>query len=451
MKKSLLLTCGMLCASVTLWGAAPEGNMYIIGLNGETEPSDSNCLVLGERSEEDIDEGLWRWILPEIELTTTEGAVTFTDGASLTLGFDENNEFGFTNDITTSQGMIYLAQNGPAINYHLPTGAYQVSLALFEDLEGEMGGDTWMLQIKSLGESEEESIYLHGFNDYLDPTAACRFSKEEITEDGETFTIYTLPRYYVSQCETGFTVYDAGQDVAYGQDENFAAMGDVTDENPMAFLGVGGDPMQCKLAEGYYDINLSMLGSMAMVSFLKCEDQTPQDELAYYLVGVNGVNTIDDTYKFIRTENSGEYTDEETGETVTYSTVTYVLSNVEVKEPATLTVVAQDMMYVFGYNSDMAAFLPNDFSSDMPFASMVAGGDPLECSLTAGIYDFNFTLSGVNTGMMSAFESEEGAVDGISEATGTAIFYNLQGVRVNNPENGIFIKIQDGRTSKVIR
>ncbi len=451
MKKSLLLSCGMLCAATTLWATAPEGNMYIIGLNGETVPSESNCLVLGERSEDDIDEGLWRWILPEYELSTTEGSITFTDGGSFTLGFDENNMFGFTNNLTISQSMIYLAQDGPAVNYNLPAGSYEIALALFEDLDGDMGGDSWMLQFKALGNVEtEENLYLLGFNEYYDPSAACRFSKKEITEDGETYTMYVLPRYYVSECENGFTVYDSGLDETYGQDPAFAAMGDVTDENTFAFLGAGGEPMKCQLTEGYYDINFSMTGAMAMVSFLRCEDQTAQDELEYYLVGLNGINSIDETYKFIRKEATEEYEDEETGEMISYTTLTYTLSNVEVKEASELTVVAKDEMYVFGYNPDMAAFLPNDLNDTMPFASMVAGGEPLKCTLTAGKYDFSFSFSGVNTAMMSALISEEGAVDGISVASDAPIFYNIQGIRVANPQHGIYIKTQGGMTTKVI-
>lgn len=452
MKKNLLLVSGILSSAISLQAAVPEGNLYILGINGDSTPSDANCLVLGERDEDDIDEGIWRWSLPEINLTATEGKVTISDGEAFSLGFDEDNQFGFTNDLTTSQSMIYMAQNGPAVNYHLSEGSYQVMVALFEDLEGDMGGDTWILQLKSLGgEEQSESLYLLGFNGYAEPSAACCFQKFEITEDGETFSYYSLPRYYVSECEDGFTVYNAGQDAVYGQDEAFAAMGDVTDENPMAFLGADGAPVKCLLTEGYYDVNLNMTGAMTMISFLRCEDQTAQDELEYYLVGVNGTETIDEAYKFIRKEETEEYEDEETGETESYTTVTYVLANVDVKDTSLLTVVAQDEMYVFGYNNDMAAFLPNDFSNTMPFTSMVPGGAPVNCSLESGKYDFNFSISGVNTGMLSALPAEEGAVDSISDSTGVPLFYNLQGLRVVNPENGIFVKIQNGKASKVIR
>lgn len=452
MKKTLQATCGMLFAVATLQAAAPEGNMYIIGLNGDDTPSDMNCLMLGERDEDDIEEGIWRWQLPEIELTAPEGSFTITDGDVLKLGFDSDNIFGITNNLTPSQGMIYLTPDGPAVNYNLPEGVYQVYVALFEDLEGDMGGDTWMVQIKSLsGGEESESIYLLGFNDFMAPSAACRFGYSEFTEDGETYSIYSLPRYYISECDEGFTVYDERMDAVYGQDEAFAALGDVTDENPMAFLAAGGEPVKCTLIKGYYDVNLNISGAMTMVSFIRCEDQTPQDELAYYLVGVDGNMDINDSNKFTRTAETGSYVDEETGETIEFSTVTYSLTNVEVKAPCELTVVAQDEAYVFGYNSDMAAFLPNDLNVEMPFASLVAGGEPVNCTLAAGKYDFTFSIAGVNMGMISALPAEEGAVDSISGKDVVPVYYNLHGVRVANPKDGIFIKVEGDRTSKVVR
>ncbi|MDE6380742.1 MAG: hypothetical protein K2L11_09735 [Muribaculaceae bacterium] len=452
MKKNLLLISGILCSAVSLQAAAPEGNLYILGLNGDTTPSEANLLVLGERDEDDIDEGIWRWSLPEVNLTAAEGTVTVSDGASFSLGFDEDNQFGFTNDLTSSQSMIYMAQDGPAIKYNLSEGSYQVMVALFEDVEGDMGGDTWILQIKSLNSEEPtEQLYLLGFNDYTEPSAACCFQKIEYTEDGETYFIYSLPRYFVSECEEGFTVYNAGQDVTLGQDETFASMGDVTDENPMAFLGADGAPVKCSLKEGYYDVNLTMAGAMTMISFMICEDQTPQDELAYYLVGVNGIQTPDEAYKFDRQEITEEYEDEDTGETESYTSLIYVLKDVEIKEAAELTVAAQDNVYVFGYNPDLSAFLPNDFSNTMPFSSLAVGGEALKCSLEAGKYNFNFSISNVNTGMLAATPVEDDAVDSITAISGTPVYYNLQGARVANPENGIFIKVQDGKTTKVIK
>ena len=127
------------------------------------------------------------------------------------------------------------------------------------------------------------------------------------------------------------------------------------------------------------------------------------------------------------------------------------MKDVEIKEAAELTVAAQDNVYVFGYNPDLSAFLPNDFSNTMPFSSLAVGGEALKCSLEAGKYNFNFSISNVNTGMLAATPVEDDAVDSITAISGTPVYYNLQGARVANPENGIFIKVQDGKTTKVIK
>lgn len=47
---------------------------------------------------------------------------------------------------------------------------------------------------------------------------------------------------------------------------------------------------------------------------------------------------------------------------------------------------------------------------------------------------------------------EGGSVEGIEAATDSAVeYYNLQGVRVANPENGIFIRRQGSKATKVVR
>ena len=46
--------------------------------------------------------------------------------------------------------------------------------------------------------------------------------------------------------------------------------------------------------------------------------------------------------------------------------------------------------------------------------------------------------------------SKSTAIEEVGVDAGEAVYYNLQGVKVANPENGIFIKKQGGRTSKVV-
>ena len=45
----------------------------------------------------------------------------------------------------------------------------------------------------------------------------------------------------------------------------------------------------------------------------------------------------------------------------------------------------------------------------------------------------------------------ETGIEGIGEEDGEAVYYNLQGVRVQNPEHGIYVKVQNGKATKVLR
>lgn len=43
----------------------------------------------------------------------------------------------------------------------------------------------------------------------------------------------------------------------------------------------------------------------------------------------------------------------------------------------------------------------------------------------------------------------EDAVEGVEAANGEAVYYNLQGIRVNNPAGNLYIKVQNGKSTKV--
>lgn len=55
-----------------------------------------------------------------------------------------------------------------------------------------------------------------------------------------------------------------------------------------------------------------------------------------------------------------------------------------------------------------------------------------------------------NTNKIKAVTNGSG-VEAIGVSTDEAVYYNLQGARVENPENGIFIRIVDGKATKVVK
>ncbi|MDE6237753.1 MAG: hypothetical protein K2M45_07780, partial [Muribaculaceae bacterium] len=125
MKKSLLLSASLLFAASSMTAAVPQGNLYLKGLNGVQTESASNLFVLGERDEDDIDEGLWRWSISNVEVTESTGSLTVSGPNGFSLGFDVDNDFGITNNLSNNS-MVYLAEGGPAINYDLKPGEYTV-------------------------------------------------------------------------------------------------------------------------------------------------------------------------------------------------------------------------------------------------------------------------------------------------------------------------------------
>lgn len=451
MRKNYLLAAAGVVSAIAMNAAAPEGDLFILGLNGVTVPDASNTLVMQERSEDDIDEGVWRWAIDSFDLQQTEGSFTVSDGKSLTLGFDTENAFGLTNSMTATHNMIYMAVDGPAINYSLPAGECKIFVALFADIDGEAGKDTWIVQIQSSVAETNDNYYLLGFDGVDTPTSACCFKKVEEVIDGETLITYSIPKFLVKDCPEGFTVFSSADDANLGLNTDFSAPGTpVTDESPMAFLSAGGEKVICNLTEGYYSVVFAPMGAIAMISFAKCQDQTPLDEMEYYLMGANGVTEPADACKFKREVEVFEYEDE--GQIVKEESVVYTLTQFNYQNAESgLTIASADGVVVFGYSSDMAMSFPNDITVDAPFALMAVNGAPLNCSMPVGEYDISFSITGNGTGMLSFIASEPGSVDEVDVADTREIYYDLNGNVVNNPQKGIYIVRKGAEVKKIIR
>jgi hypothetical protein len=67
--------------------------------------------------------------------------------------------------------------------------------------------------------------------------------------------------------------------------------------------------------------------------------------------------------------------------------------------------------------------------------------------LAEELTDVNLTFD-INTALLT-IKSKNTGVSAIEAASEEAVYFNLQGVRVENPENGIFIRVANGKTQKV--
>lgn len=471
MKKSLLLAASLLLPAFTMPVMAddqtasgdltpPEGNYYLMGLNGETTQGESNLLIEGERDEDDIDEGYWRWSIPSIEVTETTGTITIAGPDGLVLGFSPiNEESGIANNLNNSMLMMEVAPGGDPINYDLKEGTYNLLLSYwsaegYTDEDGEPVQPSWYLILRPLkveGE-DDESLYLLGFNGVEEQSAAVRFVKEEEDlGDGEIMISYVLHKYKIESCEAGFTVLDAGNDIVYGLDKDLGVtMPEITNESNMTFLGVDGEPVVCKLEPAFYDIAFTPVGTSNLILFTKSADQTEYNALEYYLIGLDGVTEMTAANKFERVEETEEYEDEDTGEISTYTSVSYTLV-AKVTDACELTVVSADGKIVYGYNSDMSMFLPNDLSDEMSFSALVCNGEALNCTLSAGEYTFTFSPTDNTASFMAEPYEDDSVVEEIGIEDVAPVYYDLQGRRVMNPAKGIFIEKRGSKVSKVIR
>lgn len=92
-------------------------------------------------------------------------------------------------------------------------------------------------------------------------------------------------------------------------------------------------------------------------------------------------------------------------------------------------------------------------STDRKMAKLADGN--FQLSLTTGTSgDINVYADSTTSNKLATFtyEVQNGtptAVEAVEASDGEAVYYNMQGVRVENPERGIFIKVENGKASKI--
>ncbi len=111
-----------------------------------------------------------------------------------------------------------------------------------------------------------------------------------------------------------------------------------------------------------------------------------------------------------------------------------------------------------GRNREAATKIPAQDSSSYSFA--VDGGDPLiyNAGLSADESTYNMIAGSAkfepfvtNSITLSRSSNIETGISDINPDANEAEYYNLQGIRVDNPQQGIYIRRQGNKTTKVIR
>ena len=433
-----LLLSGCLLAAISMFAEAPQTAFNLIGFNGEASASETNLLEYVPGDADDEEEGMYRYINEDFQIESCASGFMVVGAEGLKLGFDSDNELGYTNEVTELSAVAPLAENGPAVNCTFPAGSYKVIMASMQE-EGEPMSWTIMFH-KNSGEDEKEAYYLLGFEGETEASQSTMFLEQKIDDT----VIYTYPKFLVGDCPEGFWVINSAEDTILGVGDGDTG---VSDDAPFAILTAGGAKVPSELTPGYYSVNLIVSSAMNMISFTRCEDQTPNDECDYYLLGFNGINEPAESVRFSRSVSELEDEDE------IIEVISYTLKDFEIKfcSEDGFKVSNKDGDAYFGLYYDMAALMGDIVTEDSPFAMLGIYGTPLKSALPAGKYDITFS-AGETYGSIAFIVSGDDAVEGIESDDNTPEkFYDLQGSRIAEPADDIYIRVKGSKVEKIIR
>ena len=80
-----------------------------------------------------------------------------------------------------------------------------------------------------------------------------------------------------------------------------------------------------------------------------------------------------------------------------------------------------------------------------------SAGDVTSVTFTNKVVDNNNKQTRISKIEVAFAPSTPTGIAGIEAENGEAVYFNLQGVRVQNPENGIFIRVQNGKATKIMK
>lgn len=120
----------------------------------------------------------------------------------------------------------------------------------------------------------------------------------------------------------------------------------------------------------------------------------------------------------------------------------------------TITVAASTVVKITPVNEGDTVYYSLMDSSDAPAADSYQAypADGLNFSVGAILYLYTESADGVKSAIewYAVVVDNKVAVSELNAEAGEAEFFTLQGVRVANPENGLFIKVQNGKAAKVL-
>lgn len=304
-----------------------------------------------------------------------------------------------------------------------------------------------MLSMATFAQGNANDFYFLGFNGDFEKSQNTMFLKEVV--DG-TKIGYSYPRFPVTE-NTG-TFFIQGEDgTVFGYDPFFGNK-DVYTQDQFAILFQEGTPFNYIFEPGYYSFTFTEADGMGYFTFTYCTSQTPIDEEEYYLIGFNGIDTPDESMKFER-----KMVDIDGSSEITQAPV-YVLEKVYLSScPDGFYVTSYDIKdtekasdgFYFGVDSENPD--PEKASDSWINYDLGRFGKPVAWDFPEGEYNVNFTVTDTSAYIrfyMPVDEPEDG-VESVTGVDGQVEYFNIQGMKVNSPDKGIYIKKQGSRLSKV--
>lgn len=124
-----------------------------------------------------------------------------------------------------------------------------------------------------------------------------------------------------------------------------------------------------------------------------------------------------------------------------------------------LTSISFTVSSVNGSKMNMTANIGNDIDgtnsvwtpSSVSQSLARSAGDVTSVTFTNKVVDNNNKQTRISKIEVAFAPSTPTGIAGIEAENGEAVYFNLQGVRVQNPENGIFIRVQNGKATKIMK
>lgn len=117
------------------------------------------------------------------------------------------------------------------------------------------------------------------------------------------------------------------------------------------------------------------------------------------------------------------------------------------KYPVTLTFAVEDGVQIYAKKltaAQAAAEDDNDGYTALP-------DNKLTLTKSGEEYSVYAMKDGVKSEAKTITANVPSGITGIEAENGEAVYFNLQGVRVQNPENGVFIRVQNGKAVKIMK